>query len=63
MTLVVAVAAAGALVLLCLIVALVRGRRPDEDVRFRHAAYLTSEWSKEQQSAPREQATEPVDSR
>jgi hypothetical protein len=49
-TLVVAVAATGAFVFLCLVIALARGRRQDEDARFRRAARLTSQWSQEQRA-------------
>ena len=50
MTLVVAVGATAAFVFLCLVIALARGRRQDEDDRFRRAAHLTSQWSQEQQA-------------
>ena len=51
MTLVIVVAAIGALVLLVSILALSRSRFVDESERFRYVSDLTSKWSRQQQSA------------
>jgi hypothetical protein len=50
MTLVIVVAAIGALVLLVSILALSRSRFADESERFRYVSDLTSKWSRQQQS-------------
>ncbi len=49
MTLVIVVAAIGALVLLAAILALSRSRFADESERFRYVSDLTSKWSRQQQ--------------
>jgi hypothetical protein len=49
MTLVIVVAAIGALVLLVSILALSRSRFADESERFRYVSDLTSKWSRQQQ--------------
>jgi cytoskeletal protein RodZ len=49
MTLVIVVAAIGALVLLVSILALSRSRFADESDRFRYVSDLTSKWSRQQQ--------------
>jgi hypothetical protein len=49
MTLVIVVAAIGALVLLISILTLSRSRVTDESARFRHVSDLTSQWSRQQQ--------------
>ena len=50
MTLVIVVAAIGALVLLVSILALSRSRFADESERFRYVSDLTSKWSRQQQT-------------
>jgi hypothetical protein len=50
-TLVIVVAAIGALVLLLSIVALSRSRFADESERFRYVSDLTSKWSRQQQTS------------
>ena len=62
MTLVIVVAAIGALVLLVSILALSRSRFVDESERFRYVSDLTSKWSRQQQqtqmsAAPAAQAS------
>jgi len=49
MTLVIVIAAIGALVLLVSILALSRSRFADESERFRYVSDLTSKWSRQQQ--------------
>lgn len=51
MTLVIVVAAIGALVLLVSILALSRSRFADESERFRYVSDLTSKWSRQQQQS------------
>jgi hypothetical protein len=58
MTLVIVVAAIGAVVLLVSILALSRSRFADESERFRYVSDLTSTWSRQQQT----QTAAPVES-
>lgn len=55
MTLVIVVAAIGALVLLVSILALSRSRFADESERFRYVSDLTSKWSRQQQQSQTQQ--------
>jgi len=59
-TLVIVVAAIGALVLLLSIVALSRSRFADESERFRYVSDLTSQWSRQQQSTQAAAASAPA---
>jgi hypothetical protein len=59
-TLVIVVAAIGALVLLLSIVALSRSRFADESERFRYVSDLTSQWSRQQQGKQAAAASGPA---
>lgn len=62
MTLVIVVAAIGALVLLVSILALSRSRFADESERFRYVSDLTSKWSRQQQAQTQGTSTTPATS-